>query len=114
MKAYFNKEFVIAAVIRSIRTIAQTALSFLVVGMTLVDVDWITVISTSALAGIISILTSVATGLPETSDMVGDLIVVEDSTDGDKPQLLLELDDEKVIETLKKKNFVKMRTKEIK
>lgn len=42
----------------------QTAISLLTVGSMITDVDWIMVASTSAMAGIISILTSLA-GIPE-------------------------------------------------
>ena len=62
--------FIKASLIRCIRTIAQTAISTIAVfstgeimGMT--DVNWWLVASASILAGILSILTSVATGLPE-------------------------------------------------
>ena len=60
-----NGEFWKASIARAIKTIAQTALSMLTVGQAVLDVDWLNVISVSAVAGIISILTSIATGLPE-------------------------------------------------
>lgn len=53
-----------AAGIRAIRTVAQTALSLISVGMVLSEVDWAMVASASAVAGVYSLLTSVA-GLPE-------------------------------------------------
>ena len=53
-----------AAAIRAIRTVAQTALSLISVGAVLSDIDWLMVASASAVAGIYSMLTSVA-GLPE-------------------------------------------------
>lgn len=53
-----------AAGIRAIKTLAQTAAALIGVGATLGSVDWITVISTSVTAAILSLLTSVA-GLPE-------------------------------------------------
>jgi len=60
------KLWVKAAVIRAIKTFAQTAVATIAtIGTTiLLDVDWKLVISTATLAGILSILTSVA-GLPE-------------------------------------------------
>ena len=60
------KLWVKAAVIRAIKTFAQTAVATITtIGTTLLlDVDWKLVISTATLAGILSILTSVA-GLPE-------------------------------------------------
>lgn len=61
------KEWIKAALIRALRTVAQTALAMLSVESItgLADVNWIAVLSASGLAGIISILTSVVTGLPE-------------------------------------------------
>ena len=53
-----------AAGMRAIRTVAQTALSLISVGAVLADIDWMMVASASAVAGIYSLLTSVA-GLPE-------------------------------------------------
>ena len=53
-----------AAGIRAIKTVAQTALGMITVGMALSDVNWAYVGSVSLLAGIFSLLTSI-TGLPE-------------------------------------------------
>lgn len=50
--------------VRAIKTMAQTAVSLITVGATMSDIDWIMVGSASLLAGILSLLTSVA-GLPE-------------------------------------------------
>lgn len=60
-----DKSFWKAAIVRAIKTIAQTALSFLTVGQAVLDVNWLNVLSVSAVAGLISLLTSIATGLPE-------------------------------------------------
>ncbi len=59
------KEWLKAAGIRALRTVAQTALATIGVAAAVEDVNWIAVLSASALAGIISILTSIVTGLPE-------------------------------------------------
>lgn len=59
------KKFVKAAAIRAVRTIAQTAIAMIGTSLVLSDVNWAAVASASVLAGILSILTSVATGLPE-------------------------------------------------
>ena len=54
-----------AALNRSIRTVAQTALATISTAVLLSEVNWQAVISASLLAGILSILTSISTGLPE-------------------------------------------------
>lgn len=59
------KQFIKAAVIRAVRTIAQTAVATIGTSAILSDVNWAMVASASVLAGVLSILTSVATGLPE-------------------------------------------------
>lgn len=59
------KNFWKAALIRAIRTACQTAVATIGTAAVLEAVDWRMVISASILAGILSILTSVATGLPE-------------------------------------------------
>ena len=57
--------FLKAALIRAIRTVCQTAVATIGTAFVISDVNWWIVISASLLAGIISILTSIATGLPE-------------------------------------------------
>lgn len=52
------------ALIRALKTMAQTALSMITIGQAVMDVNWINVLSVSAVAGVLSILTSIA-GLPE-------------------------------------------------
>ena len=53
--------------IRAIKTMAQTALGVIGASLVISDVDWKVVLSASVLAGIVSILTSIA-GIPEVSD----------------------------------------------
>ena len=53
-----------AAGIRAIKTMAQTAVAMIGTGVVISQVDWLMVVSASALAGVLSLLTSVA-GLPE-------------------------------------------------
>lgn len=57
--------FIKASLIRAIRTICQTAVAVIGTAFVLSDVNWWAVVSASLLAGILSMLTSVATGLPE-------------------------------------------------
>lgn len=59
------KTFWKAAAIRAVKTVAQTAVSLLGVGAVMSDINWPQVASASLLAGILSVLTSIATGLPE-------------------------------------------------
>lgn len=63
-------DFLKAALIRALRTVCQTAVATIGTSAVLSAVDWKMVVSASALAGILSILTSVATGLPEVGDDV--------------------------------------------
>lgn len=58
-------KFFKAALIRAIRTICQTAVATIGTAAVFTDVDWMIVGSASLLAGILSILTSIATDLPE-------------------------------------------------
>ena len=59
------KAFIRAAIIRAVRTIAQTAVATIGTSAILSDVNWAMVASASILAGVLSILTSISTGLPE-------------------------------------------------
>ena len=58
------KLWIKAAGIRAIKTIAQTAVALIGTTLVISKVDWMTVASASVLAGLLSILTSIA-GLPE-------------------------------------------------
>lgn len=58
-------KFIKASLIRCARTIAQTAVATISTAFVLEEVNWWVVISASLLAGILSILTSISTGLPE-------------------------------------------------
>ena len=60
-----TKEFWKAAGIRAIRTICQTAIATIGTTAVIQDVNWLMVGSASLLSGILSILTSIATDLPE-------------------------------------------------
>lgn len=53
-----------AAGIRAIKTVAQTTIAMMPAAVTITDVDWVAVAGTALLAGVMSMLTSLA-GLPE-------------------------------------------------
>lgn len=64
MNNVFTKEWFKAAGVRAIKTVAQTAVATIGTAVVMSSVDWKMVLSASILAGILSLLTSVA-GLPE-------------------------------------------------
>ena len=61
------KKWLKCASIRAIKTVAQTMVAMIPVGISIEQVSWLTVIGTSLLAGILSLLTSIA-GLPEVEE----------------------------------------------
>ncbi len=61
-------DFIKAALMRALRTFCQTAVATIGTTALLNEVDWVTVLSASALAALLSVLTSFATGLPEAPD----------------------------------------------
>ena len=68
----FTREFWKAAITRAVKTMAQTAVGAIGASTIISDVDWQFILSASALAGILSILTSIAAGLPEVEDGIED------------------------------------------
>lgn len=83
-----NTDFWKAALIRAIKTVCQTAIATIGTAMVITDVNWMYVLSASALSGILSILTSLSVGLPEVELAETlyslDNIVDEDEEEGDE------------------------------
>ena len=107
-----GSEWFKAAIIRAIRTMAQTALSMLTVGMAISDVDWIKLVSVSAVAGLISILTSLATGLPEATTE-GE-ITIDTNSDNSSGLLGLSIDkdvNKELLEKFKAQGHINLRVK---
>ena len=63
-----GKKWGAAALIRAVRTFAQSMVSMIAVNAAFNEIDWIRALSVSGVAFILSILTSLATGLPEAED----------------------------------------------
>jgi hypothetical protein len=62
-----SKQWAKAAGIRALKTVAQTAVAMVPAAVTIQAVDWLTICGTALLAGVVSLLTSVA-GLPEVTE----------------------------------------------
>ena len=75
------RQFAKAATTRAVRTMAQTAVSLMSAKTLIGDVDWKTLISAVVMSGVLSILTSVYTGLPETEMTVSPATEGGDSND---------------------------------
>lgn len=67
MNNVFTKKWFACALVRSLKTVCQTAIATIGTSALMSEVNWAAVISASVLAGILSILTSMA-GLPEVNE----------------------------------------------
>lgn len=99
----FTVEWLKAAAIRMLRTAAQVALGMITVGMTISEVDWMNVLSVSAVAAVYSLLTSIITDLPEAGHDGSILIETNGEVSG--------LDIDTKPEQLLKKNSVRLTVK---
>ena len=64
-----TKQWCRAAAVRAVKTMAQAAVAMIPAAVSITEVDWLAVVGTAALAGVASVLTSLA-GLPETKKMM--------------------------------------------
>lgn len=84
-----NRTFWEATLIRAIKTICQTAVAMIGTSAVMSDVNWTMVVSASILSGILSVLTSIAVGLPEVDYVAQDNgfddeeLLLEDEEDDD-------------------------------
>ena len=62
-----SKTWIKAAAVRAVKTVAQTAVAMIGTCVVISDVNWVMVVSASALSGVLSLLTSIA-GLPEVKE----------------------------------------------
>lgn len=76
------KKWAIAALIRAIRTFAQSMVAMIGVGAAFNEIDWLKALSVSGVAFVLSILTSLATGLPEAEDEPEEKPPAEDGGNG--------------------------------
>lgn len=63
-----TKDNIYSVLIRAIRTMAQVMLGYITVGAALTDINWKAALSVTLVSGLYSILTAIATGLPEASN----------------------------------------------
>ena len=68
MKKYDFKKWCKAAGVRAIKTMAQTAVGLIGTSVVIADVSWAVLVSATLLAGVTSVLTSIA-GLPEIEEL---------------------------------------------
>lgn len=88
-----NKEWIKAAAVRAIKTMAQGAIALIGSDMvSIIEINWPQILGCVATMGLLSILTSIA-GLPEVDDTV-EVIQYDDETDGDDVCEVLDKEDE--------------------
>lgn len=103
-----SASYIKAMAMRAVRTMAQVALSYLTIGMTVSEINWLDLLSVTVVAGVYSILTSIVTTIPEGQTDAGTLHIDSSDPNTDKYNLevgipLEEIKDKKEI-TLKVKN----------
>lgn len=104
----FTIEWLKAALTRAIRTAAQVALGMFTVGMAVNEVQWMQVLSVAAVSAIYSLITSIATDLPELDkvSLAPDGSLTIDESDPDVYGMFVNLGDKSLEEVSKKKQIV--------
>lgn len=97
----FTKEWVVAALIRAIKTAAEVALGMLTIGKGLTDFDWAQILSVAAVAGIYTILSCIVFGVPEAE--TDGVLMVDDH--GDTQKWLFNVSDSTIDDISKKKSI---------
>lgn len=100
----FTKEWVVAALVRAIKTAAEVALGMLTIGKGLTDFDWLQILSVSAVAGIYTILSCIVFGVPEAES---DGVLMVDNK-GDKQKWLFSVSDA-VIDSIAEKKSIRLK-----
>lgn len=104
----FTIEWLKAALIRALRTVAQTALGMITVGMAVTEIDWMNMVSVSIVAAIYSILTSIITDLPEVEGSAVDGTLLIDKSDENTDKYLFNIDQTNLDE-LSSKDVIKLK-----
>ena len=102
----FNWDFVKKILIRALHTAAQTALGMFTIGATIKEIDWLNILSVSAVAAVYSILKSLAVGIPESGVVEGTMTI--DNSNPEDPKFDMDLGENFDIEDIVKKKVFKM------
>lgn len=102
----FNWDFVKKILIRALHTAAQTALGMFTVGATIKEIDWLNILSVSAVAAVYSIIKSFAVGIPESGVVEGTMTI--DNSNPEDPKFDVDLGENFDIEDIVKKKVFKM------
>lgn len=105
----FTMKWLRAALIRAVRTAAQVALGMFTVGLGFKEVDWMNILSVAAVSAIYSIITSIATKLPEletpSPQEAEGALIVED-VNSDAPFVAVNLGGQHLEDVVKKKQVL--------
>jgi len=98
-----TKEWILATLVRAIKTAAEVALGMLTIGKGLTDFDWLQILSVAAVAGVYTILSCIVFGVPEAES---DGVLMVDSQ-GEKQKWLFNVSDT-VIDNITSKKSIRL------